>query len=92
VLTCPLGWVTAPLRRRWFGPGAVAPPRTRLPSVIMPAEVEPDETDEPDVDPDLDLDPAVEGDDDADAVHACHEVDVTDDEDRGGAASRRAVR
>ena len=38
VLTCPLGWVTAPLRRRWFGPDSVAPPRTRLPSVIMPAE------------------------------------------------------
>ena len=36
VLTCPLGWLTAPLRRRWFGPEAVAPPRTRLPSVIMP--------------------------------------------------------
>ncbi len=36
VLTCPLGWITAPLRRRWFGPDAVAPPRRRLPSVIMP--------------------------------------------------------
>ena len=38
VLTCPLGWLTAPLRRRWFGPDSVAPPRTRLPSVIMPPE------------------------------------------------------
>jgi CDP-diacylglycerol--serine O-phosphatidyltransferase len=38
VLTCPLGWATAPLRRRWFGPDAVAPPRTRMPSVIMPPE------------------------------------------------------
>ncbi len=39
VLTCPLGWATASLRRRWFGPDAVAPPRTRQPSVIMPDEV-----------------------------------------------------
>lgn len=39
VLTCPLGWATASLRRRWFGPDAVAPPRTRLPSVIMPGEI-----------------------------------------------------
>jgi CDP-diacylglycerol--serine O-phosphatidyltransferase len=45
VLTCPLGWVTAPLRRRWFGPDAVAPPRTRLPSVIMPPEPTPEEED-----------------------------------------------
>ncbi|MDV3220065.1 phosphatidylcholine/phosphatidylserine synthase [Intrasporangium sp.] len=41
VLTSPLGWATAPLRRRWFGPDSVAPPRTRLPSVIMPVEAEP---------------------------------------------------
>ncbi len=39
VLTCPLGWATASLRRRWFGPDAVAPPRTRQPSVIMPDEI-----------------------------------------------------
>ena len=32
------GWVTAPLRRRWFGEDAVAPPRTRMPSVIMPPD------------------------------------------------------
>ena len=38
VLTSPLGWLTAPLRRRWLGPEAVAPPRTRMPSVIMPIE------------------------------------------------------
>ena len=43
VLTCPLGWVTAPIRRRMFGPGAVAPPRTKLPSVIMPPEPTPAE-------------------------------------------------
>ena len=41
VLTAPLGWLTAPLRRRWLGPDSVAPPRTRLPSVIMPVEVDP---------------------------------------------------
>ena len=36
VLTAPLGWVTIPLRRRWFGEDAVAPPRTRMPSVFLP--------------------------------------------------------
>jgi len=41
VLTSPLGWVTAPLRRRWFGPDAVAPPRVRMPSVIMPVQPDP---------------------------------------------------
>ena len=46
VLTCPLGWVTAPLRRRWFGEDAVAPPRTRMPSVIMPPELEEDADDD----------------------------------------------
>ena len=56
VLTCPLGWVTAPLRRRWFGEDAVAPPRTRMPSVIMP----------PDLDDDDDDDDGDDGDDDAD--------------------------
>jgi CDP-diacylglycerol---serine O-phosphatidyltransferase len=54
VLTCPLGWVTAPVRRRWFGPDAVAPPRRRLPSVIMPPEADPDDLS--DLDP-HDLDP-----------------------------------
>ncbi|EWT01819.1 CDP-diacylglycerol O-phosphatidyltransferase [Intrasporangium oryzae NRRL B-24470] len=56
VLTCPLGWVTAPLRRRWFGPDAVAPPRTKLPSVLMPqgeAEDEVDISDEPDLQDDF---------------------------------------
>ena len=37
VLTAPLGWVTKPLRRRLLGDGAVAPPRTRMPSVFLSA-------------------------------------------------------
>jgi len=37
VALCPLGWVTAPLRRRWFGDDAVAPPRRRVASVFLPA-------------------------------------------------------
>lgn len=36
VLSSPVGWATAPVRRRLFGPGAVAPPRHRLPSVFFP--------------------------------------------------------
>lgn len=36
VLTCPLGWLTAPLRRRWLGAESVAPPRHRMPSVLLP--------------------------------------------------------
>jgi CDP-diacylglycerol--serine O-phosphatidyltransferase len=36
VLTAPLGWATAPLRARWFGPDSVAPTRHRLPSVFIP--------------------------------------------------------
>lgn len=32
---CPLGWATAPLRRRWLGPDAVAPARPHLPSVFF---------------------------------------------------------
>jgi CDP-diacylglycerol--serine O-phosphatidyltransferase len=35
VALCPLGWLTAPLRRRWFGPEAVAPRRDHLPSVFF---------------------------------------------------------
>ncbi len=38
VLTAPLGVLTAPLRERWFGPGSVAPPRHRMPSVFLPVE------------------------------------------------------
>ncbi|WP_347353186.1 CDP-diacylglycerol--serine O-phosphatidyltransferase [Intrasporangium sp.] len=49
VLTCPLGWATVPMRRRWFGPDSVAPPRYRMPSVLLPITgPEPaDETDPP---------------------------------------------
>lgn len=36
VLTAPLGVLTAPLRRRFFGEGSVAPPRPRLRSVFLP--------------------------------------------------------
>jgi len=50
VLTCPLGWLTAPVRRRWFGPDAVAPPRRKLPSVIMPPEPDADDVVEVDED------------------------------------------
>lgn len=35
VALCPLGWITRPLRRRWFGPDAVAPERSHLPSVFF---------------------------------------------------------
>ncbi|HET7398468.1 MAG TPA: phosphatidylcholine/phosphatidylserine synthase, partial [Intrasporangium sp.] len=37
LLTSPLGWITAPVRRRLFGPDSVAPPRRKSPSVLMPA-------------------------------------------------------
>lgn len=36
VLSSPLGWLTAPVRRRVLGEDSVAPPRHRLPSVFMP--------------------------------------------------------
>lgn len=35
LLTAPLGWLTAPIRRRIFGPESVAPPRSGLPSVFL---------------------------------------------------------
>jgi len=35
VALCPLGWITRPLRVRWFGPDAVAPHRDHLPSVFF---------------------------------------------------------
>jgi phosphatidylserine synthase len=38
VLTAPLGVITAPLRERWLGPGSVAPPRRRMPSVFLPLD------------------------------------------------------
>lgn len=48
VLACPLGWITAPSRRRLFGPESVAPPRYKLPSVLFPEENDVD--DDPDED------------------------------------------
>ena len=38
VALCPLGWITRPLRIRWFGPDAVAPKRDHLPSVFFLVE------------------------------------------------------
>ena len=51
VLVCPLGWITAPVRRRLFGPQSVAPPRYKLPSVFFP-----EDSDDSDVDDDGDGD------------------------------------
>ena len=81
VLTCPLGWVTAPLRRRWFGPDAVAPPRTRLPSVIMPPELDADDSDDDDDEDDDEIDV----DEDEQAERGDHGRGA----DGGGAARRR---
>jgi len=79
VLTCPLGWLTAPLRRRWFGPDAVAPPRRRLPSVIMPPHPDPDvdevseiEEDDDDVDEMDEADGVGEADEATEAPEARH--------------------
>lgn len=44
VALAPIGAITAPLRRRWFGPEAVAPPRRHQPSVFF--LVDPDEADD----------------------------------------------
>lgn len=52
VAVAPLGWLTAPVRRQLFGPGAVAPPRHKLPSVFAPV----DDTDDTDDDEDDDED------------------------------------
>ncbi|HZB66555.1 MAG TPA: CDP-diacylglycerol--serine O-phosphatidyltransferase [Ornithinibacter sp.] len=41
VLTAPLGVLTAPVRQRLFGTDAVAPPRTRIPSVFLPLDEDP---------------------------------------------------
>lgn len=38
VLTAPLGVLTAPLRRRLFGPESIAPPRRRQQSVFLPVQ------------------------------------------------------
>jgi CDP-diacylglycerol--serine O-phosphatidyltransferase len=40
VLTAPLGVLSAPLRERLLGPDAVAPPRTRMPSVFLPLDAD----------------------------------------------------
>jgi len=51
VAVAPLGWATAPIRRRLFGADAVAPPRHKLPSVFAPADdAEDDEEDVEDED------------------------------------------
>ena len=44
VLTAPLGVLSAPLRERLLGPVSIAPPGTRMPSVVLPL-VEDDEVD-----------------------------------------------
>jgi CDP-diacylglycerol--serine O-phosphatidyltransferase len=72
VLTSPLGWLTAPLRRRWLGPDSVAPPRPRMPSVIMPPDA--DEADDSD-----DEDEADDTDEDADAEDESDDLDVVDE-------------
>ncbi|MBM6403847.1 CDP-diacylglycerol--serine O-phosphatidyltransferase [Phycicoccus sp. CSK15P-2] len=51
VLTAPLGVLSAPLRERWLGPDAVAPPRHRMPSVFLPFD-EDDDIDGPAVEND----------------------------------------
>lgn len=43
VLVAPLGAITAPIRRRLLGPDSVAPPRHRLPSVLIPIDEHEDE-------------------------------------------------
>jgi CDP-diacylglycerol--serine O-phosphatidyltransferase len=53
VAVAPLGWLTRPLRARWFGADTVAPPRRHLPSVFFLVEDvedvdERDERDDPD--------------------------------------------
>lgn len=45
VLVCPLGAITAPIRRRVLGPESVAPPRYKLPSVLFPDENDDGEVD-----------------------------------------------
>ncbi|MEO6988678.1 MAG: CDP-diacylglycerol--serine O-phosphatidyltransferase [Aquihabitans sp.] len=46
VALAPLGWLTAPLRRRWFGDDAVAPPRHDVPSVFFLTTTGPVEVDD----------------------------------------------
>ncbi|RNL59958.1 CDP-diacylglycerol--serine O-phosphatidyltransferase [Nocardioides marmoriginsengisoli] len=54
VLTAPFGVITAPLRRRIFGPDSVAPPRVKQQSVFLPLHDDSDT--DPDVDSDVDSD------------------------------------
>lgn len=53
VLTAPLGVLTAPLRERLLGEGAVAPPRRRMQSVFLPID-EDDDVDGPGAGDDVD--------------------------------------
>ena len=48
VLTAPLGALTAPLRRRLFGPDSVAPPRVKQQSVFLPLADDSEDSDEDD--------------------------------------------
>jgi CDP-diacylglycerol--serine O-phosphatidyltransferase len=47
-LVAPIGWLTRPLRARWFGPDSVAPPRRQLPSVFFLTEQDTVAAPEPD--------------------------------------------
>lgn len=46
VLTAPVGLLTAPVRRRFFGPDAVAPPRVKQQSVFLPLADDSEDSDE----------------------------------------------
>ncbi|GAB3297581.1 CDP-diacylglycerol O-phosphatidyltransferase [Epidermidibacterium keratini] len=48
VLVAPVGWATAPIRRRVFGAHTVAPPRHKQPSVFFQVADEDDDDDEDD--------------------------------------------
>jgi CDP-diacylglycerol--serine O-phosphatidyltransferase len=58
VLTAPLGVLSAPLRERWFGSDAVAPPRRRMPSVFLPLD---DDDEDAAADVEGDLGPDADG-------------------------------
>jgi CDP-diacylglycerol--serine O-phosphatidyltransferase len=51
VLTAPVGVLTAPLRRRVFGPESVAPPRVKQQSVFLPLHDDSDDADDGDDQP-----------------------------------------
>ncbi len=53
VAVAPLGWLTRPLRVRWFGPDSVAPPRRHLPSVffLVDDQDDDDQNDDDEVEP-----------------------------------------